>query len=157
MRKRLILATVAVTACFGAAAPGAEEGSSNGAPIYTPQVSDFMSETQLRHFKLWFSGSLANWPLAHYELEKMKLSLDAAARLGPHVGYPNFTDLLKADGEPGFEALNAAIAAKSETAFLAGFKRLTQSCNACHDAAGVGFIKIQTPTASPFSDQNFAP
>ena len=149
-------------ACLGAAlaAARAEEAKSDGAPVFTPQVSDFMSETQLSHFKLWFSGSLANWPLARYEIDQMKTSFQLAAEFGAKA-YPNFSDLLKSDAEPAFAALDAAIAGKNEAAFITGFERLTKSCNACHTATGLGFIVIQTPTTlpsvSPLSDQKFSP
>jgi mono/diheme cytochrome c family protein len=155
------LGIIIAAACLGAAvaAARAEEAKSDRAP-FSPQVSDFMSETQLSHFKLWFSGSLANWPLARYEIEQMKTSLQLAAEFGAKA-YPNFSDLLKSDAEPAFAALDAAIAGKNEAAFITGFERLTKSCNACHTATGLGFIVIQTPTTlpsvSPLSDQKFSP
>ena len=33
---------------------------------------------------------------------------------------------------------------------------LTNACNACHRAAGRGFINAQVPAISPFTDQDFA-
>ncbi len=152
---------IAAACLVAVAAPArAEEAKSGGAPVFAPQVSDFMSETQLVHFKLWFGGSLANWPLARYEMEQMKTSFQRAAEFGAKA-YPNFSDLLKSDAEPAFAALNAAIAGKNEAAFITGFERLTKSCNACHAATGLGFIVIQTPTTlpsvSPLSDQKFSP
>ena len=52
----------------------------------------------------------------------------------------------------------AAAAAGEEAAKLdAVFAELTGACNACHTAAEVPFIEIKTPSASPFSNQNFAP
>ncbi len=142
-------------ACLAAALGFArgEEAKPDAAPVFTPQVSDFMNETQLRHFKLWYSGSLRNWALARYEIEKMKTSFDLAEAFAAKA-YPNFHDLLKADAEPAFKALDAAIAGKNEAAFVEGFGQLTKSCNACHASVGLGFIKLQTPSASPFSDQN---
>ena len=158
MTAKLFRITIAAAACLGATLTGAraEEAKPAADPVYTPQVGDFMSETQLRHFKLWFSGSLSNWPLAAFEVAKMKASLDLAAEFDARTD-PNFSDLKKASADPAFEALETAIAGKNEAAFIQGFERLTKSCNACHAASGFGFIKIQTPTASPFSDQNFAP
>ncbi len=158
MTEKFFRMTIAAAACLGAALTGAraEEAKPGATPVYTPQVSDFMSETQLRHFKLWFSGSLSNWPLAAFELAKMKTSFDLAAEFDAKTD-PNFADLMKASADPAFKDLEAAIAANNEAAFIQGFERLTKSCNACHAASGLSFIKIQTPTASPFSDQSFAP
>jgi len=43
--------------------------------------------------------------------------------------------------------------------FLLGaiFGKLTEACNHCHRSAGVGFVVIRIPTASPFSNQFFPP
>jgi hypothetical protein len=41
--------------------------------------------------------------------------------------------------------------------FASAFANLTAACNICHEAVHVGFITIQVPTASPFSNQSFIP
>ncbi len=69
----------------------------------------------------------------------------------------SFSEAVKTKSDPAFKALAEAIAAKDSAAFVAGFRQLTEACNACHESVHLGFIKIQTPTASPFSDQRFAP
>jgi len=48
-------------------------------------------------------------------------------------------------------------AVKDAARFTRGFADLTVACNSCHAAAQVGFIAIQVPTTSPFSDQSFSP
>jgi hypothetical protein len=53
--------------------------------------------------------------------------------------------------------LSAAIKAKSGSRFTRAFTDLTETCNSCHVAANVGFITIQVPTSSPFSNQLFMP
>ena len=115
-----------------------------------------MTETQLRHFKLWFAGSLENWPLAQYELDKMKTSFVLADRYAG-ADAEAFAESVKQKSDPAFEALAQAISAHDAARFIAGFRQLTSACNACHESFHVGFIKVQTPTASPFSDQAFSP
>lgn len=39
--------------------------------------------------------------------------------------------------------------------FIRDYTELTAACNARHLAGHVGFIRIQTPTSSPFSDEVF--
>lgn len=149
-------------ACLGAAlsvvliSVRAEEPKSAAPPVFTPQISDFMSDTQRRHFKLWLSGGLSNWPLAEYELGKIEQSLDLAAEFGAKPT-PSAPDLSMASSDPAFRDLEAAIAGKNQPAFVAAFNRLTRACNACHVASGVGAVKIQTPMSSPYSNQKFAP
>ena len=53
--------------------------------------------------------------------------------------------------------MGAAIKAKDGAGFVKGFDALTATCNACHQGIGRGFVVIQVPTVSPFSDQSFAP
>jgi hypothetical protein len=53
--------------------------------------------------------------------------------------------------------LSQAIMAKDKVRFSRALTDMTNACNSCHEAANVGFISIQVPTSSPFSDQSFAP
>ena len=46
----------------------------------------------------------------------------------------------------------AAIEAKDSAGFVKGFNALTAACNACHQGIGRGFVVIQVPAVSPFSD-----
>ncbi len=146
---------VTMLTCFGAGLSfaGADDAKP---PAFTPQVSDFMAETQLRHFKLWFAGSLQNWPLAEYELAKIKKSFDLASQYAGDAA-PAFSEAVKTKSDPAFRALASAISAKDASAFVAGYRQLTEACNACHESVHIGFIRVQTPTASPFSNQGFAP
>jgi hypothetical protein len=48
-----------------------------------------------------------------------------------------------------------AAKARDYSGYTKAFDELTAGCNGCHAAGQVGFIRIQTPTSSPFSDQNF--
>ena len=122
-----------------------------------PAVADIMGQTQLRHFKLWFAGALGNWPLANFEVEQMKRSFNDAGALGTSVGGTTLSKLVEEKSLPPLADVEKAIAAKSKKDFVKAFGELTEACNACHVAANVGFIRIQTPTASPFSNQAFPP
>ncbi len=119
---------------------------------YVPALGDIMSWTQLRHIKLWFAGKLQNWDLASYELRQIRSSLEDAANL--YHGIPAAS--VGATADP-IEAIGAAIEAKDGARFAKGFNELTAACNSCHEGIGRGFIVIQVPTASPFSDQSFVP
>jgi len=49
-----------------------------------------------------------------------------------------------------------AIDMRDLPAFTKAYSELTNACNACHRAAGHGFISVQVPAISPFTDQDFA-
>ncbi len=119
---------------------------------YAVSLSDAMELTQLRHMKLWLAGKAKNWPLANYELAQLKDTFDKAAVL-----YLNIPVEYIAAVETPLGDLSNAVAAKDPAKFQRGFKALQAACNACHKAADVSFISIQTPAASVFPDQNFAP
>lgn len=119
---------------------------------YTVALSDAMELTQLRHIKLGLAGKSKNWPLTNYELAQLKDTFDKAAVL-----YLNIPVEYIAAVEKPLGTLSGAVAAKDPVQFRRGFVALQAACNDCHKAADVGFIVIQTPTTSVFSDQNFAP
>lgn len=151
MRSRML----AVMACAAAmlisfAAAQAPGGSSS--PNYIPHLGDIMGATQLRHFKLSFAGKLRNWDLAAYELEQIVESFQDAATLYPGIPVTDMTIV----ADP-VRRLREAIEKKDSQKFSAAFNELTVACNGCHQAIGRGFILIQVPTSSPFSNQIFEP
>ena len=119
---------------------------------HLPKLGDIMSATQLRHIKLWFAGKLQNWELAAFEVEQIKGGLGDAAQLYLEIPVEYVTNTAAP-----IQLIRDAIEAKDSTKFSKAFNDLTAACNACHQAIGRGFIVIQVPTASPFSDQSFSP
>src|SRR5277367_4931049 len=47
------------------------------------------------------------------------------------------------------------IKAKDGAKFVKALAKLTAACNSCHEAAGVGFIKIRDPRLSPIETSPF--
>ena len=123
---------------------------------YVPPLNLMMVATQLSHFKLWYAGAVQNWPLANYELEQIRLSIDRAKRLYPNNVEPNITMMA-----PAADEVDNAIKEKDGVKFSKSFSKLTAACNSCHQATGFGFIKMRDPTlspleTSPFSDESFS-
>jgi len=118
---------------------------------YVPRLGDIMNAVQTRHMKLWFAGKAANWDLAGYELCQLKAGLVVAAVLYEGIPVTNVTTMSQT-----VQSISDAIAAKDSKQFASAFGELTNGCNACHTQMQRGFIAIQTPTVSPFSNQAFA-
>lgn len=159
--KRIILALFAAMAAIAAVAPQPldaqqSQPGSTSAP-YLPVLADIMSGTQLRHLKLAYSGKVKNWRLADYELGQIQQSFADAARLYPVFKNIPLAEFIKSESEPPLADLRKAIDAKNLDDFATAFGKLTDACNRCHRAAGVGFIVIRVPTSSPFSNQLFPP
>jgi hypothetical protein len=149
--KRVVTAIVALSASvmFAAAQPARES--------YEPGLGEFMIATQLRHAKLWFAGKQNNWDLAAYEIDEIKEGLEDAARLHPTFDGVPVAEMIKTIIDPRIEELEKAVRAKSSAKFMVAFDKLTSGCNNCHAGANKPFIRIQRPTESPLTNQNFAP
>jgi hypothetical protein len=121
-----------------------------------PGLGEIMTTVHLHHAKLFFSGKNENWDLAAYQLDEIKEGLDQATELHDH-----FKELkaslkeLRHMTDAGIGDLEAAIHNRNKSKFMAGFQKLTVSCNQCHQAAEHGFIVIQEPTTAMFSNQSF--
>ncbi|RTL50673.1 MAG: hypothetical protein EKK40_11165 [Bradyrhizobiaceae bacterium] len=149
--KRILLAIL----CLGVVVrlAGAQAVDTPAPPgNYVPSLGDIMSAMQLRHFKLWFAGRLKNWDLAAYELDRIKSSFADAMGFYPGIPVADMTAM----GPPA-QQIDEAIKAKDSKEFARAFGDLTVACNSCHQAIGRGFIVVQVPTSSPFSNQSFAP
>jgi len=156
---RLVIAMIVASAVITAGAAVAQDAAKQDvakqnapggeAPDF-PGLGEIMALQQMRHIKLWFAGSAANWPLADYEIGELKEGFEDATKLlggdivGQHVGAP-MTELEK------------SIGSKDSVGFAAAFDKLSAGCNACHRTLDHGFIVILRPQLLPYSNQNFAP
>ena len=140
---------IAVAGCLLIApVAGAQETSSGeGNEI---NIGDVMAFQQQRHLKLWFAGRAANWPLAQYEIDKLK---DGFADIDKLIGGGTVDNAV---GAP-IAALEKAIEGKNKDSFVRAFDQLTAGCNSCHRTLDHAFIVIQRPEVSPFGNQAFAP
>ncbi len=110
-----------------------------------------------RDLKLSFAGSLKNWNLADFEVAQINKSFRRAAQLYPVFGNVPVARLIAEISEPVLAEVKKSIKDRDSGAFLKSFDKLTTACNSCHQEAKLGFIKMQVPTASPFSNQVFPP
>ncbi len=148
-REVTVIVALGASVLFAAAQPAKES--------YEPGLGEFMTSTQLRHAKLWFAGKQNNWDLAAYEIDEIKEGLEDAAKLHPNFDGVPVAEMIKTIIDPRIEELEKAVRAKSSAKFSTAFDELTSGCNSCHAAANKPFIRIQRPTESPLTNQNFAP
>jgi hypothetical protein len=120
-------------------------------------LADLMALIQLRQFKIWYAERVRNWKLAAYELDQFQATIDRTQTLYPTASSTAQAALIKEKSEPAMADLRRAISEKNNSLFEGAFKRVTESCNRCHEAAGVGFIVVRVPTSSPFSNQRLDP
>jgi len=153
MKSSLAVALIAALVPLAAAAQSAPPSEP-----YRPGLGDLMTMTvQPRHIKLLLAGHEQNWPYAKYELKELQEAFERIARAVPRYRGLPMGGMIDAIAKGPIDELAKAIDAKDEVAFDAGYEKLTQGCNACHQAANVGMVVIKVPNGSSFPDQDFRP
>jgi hypothetical protein len=149
--------TSCLTAFFMLAPVTAEES-----PFATPKfdrtpsesavgtLANIMAAVQMRHIKLWFAGKAGNWDLLTYEAAKLEDDLIAAAGFYSNLPIDNVVLV-----DRPLQRLIDAAKKKDSSQYTKAFDELTAACNSYHVAGQVGFIRIQRPNSSPFSDQTY--
>jgi hypothetical protein len=127
------------------------QGELNNA--YKPGLGEFMSGIQVHHAKLWFAGQNQNWPLADFEINEIKESLDDIQK------YCSDRSEVKSIGmiNNPIDSVSIAIQQKNLSAFKGSFVLLTNTCNSCHHATEHKFNVVTIPTNLPVVNQEFKP
>lgn len=154
--------TIAFCAVALAAALTPLVASGQAAPppsaAYRPGLGDLMTMTvQPRHLKIGLAGQQRNWTYAAYEVHELEEALERVAKVWPKWRDVDVAGLIKGSTENAIEVLEEAIKAKDVARFDEAYGKLTAACNACHQSSAVGFIAIQPPRSSPFTNQDFRP
>jgi hypothetical protein len=148
--KSIVAALIAAALLVPLPARAQETSTGAAGEAFEPKIGDIMEQQQIRHIKLWFAGRAANWPLAEYEVDKLKEGFNDVNR---QIG-GDTTE--KAVGAP-IAALERAVEAKDRNAFARAFDQLSAGCNSCHRTLDHAFVAIQRPALLPYSNQSFAP
>ena len=118
------------------------------APAEGPELGAQMLELQIRHARLWQAGQARNWVLTQFQLAELRESLAGIVESnGEHAALQpqRLAEVLPAMTEPALDQLQAAVDANDGAKFDAAYDALSAGCNACHTAAGHGFLVIQRP------------
>ena len=131
--------------------------ASTGDECYAPGLGEIMSDTQMRHLKLWLAGEAQNWELASYEVDELEEGFADAVRFHPeHKSAPQPLTTMIPDFTAGpIHALRRAIEANDARAFENAYDALTRGCNGCHTEAGFGFNVVVRPSGNPYTNQRF--
>lgn len=121
----------------------ASDAAKNVPKTYVPGLEQFMNVILMEHNKLWFAAKARNWRLADYQL----------GEIVPTFKNLPLADMLDAVITKEIADLEKAVEAKDYKAFVRGYDKLTQACNACHKGTENEFIVIQRPTRPAFTNQ----
>lgn len=154
MPLRVLALVAGVTLATSAAAQPAEPPPPP--PAYRPGLGDLMTTTvQPRHTKLAFAGREKNWAYAAYELRELEEAFDRLSVQWPQWQRVRIVELVETMIRDPLYELSLAIKDKNETQYAAAYAKLTEACNACHQAARRPFVVIQEPKDNMFPDQDF--
>lgn len=99
-----------------------------------------MVETGYRYTELYWAVKDTNWDYAHYQLEKLKSTLEYALVRRPKRAEPAKKYLTVA-----LPAMGKSLDAKDVMVFDRQFIDLTQTCNDCHKSQEVAYFKVMQP------------
>lgn len=124
--------------------------------------SHVMQDVSYHFSNLWFAGRHENWDLANFYWTETRSHLRWAVRIIPkrkdNAGQDvDLVTILQAFENGPLQQLQAAIAAKSKTAFEASYRTSLETCYGCHKAADKPFLRLQIPERPESPLMNFDP
>ncbi len=154
MKRATVALLGSVLLCNGAASqPSPFAQPSASSPNWSQlSLGNIMLLIQARHAKIWYAGRAEDWALVDYELGHISDDLTAAAML-----YSDIPVEFVTSADRALVRMREAAKQKDAAGVQSAFSDLTTACNTCHTAGGVSFIRIQTPTTLPFTNQHFQP
>ena len=123
------------------------------ADTYKPGFGEFMSAIQAHHAKLWYAGENQNWKLAAFEMDEIRETFDDVKKYETDRSETQLISMIN----PPLDSVTSAINLKNLTQFENSYTSLTNTCNACHQAAKFEFNVVKTPTSQMFANQDFKP
>jgi mono/diheme cytochrome c family protein len=131
--------------------PGALPAVASG-----PGLAASMEKMQTYTHKLQLSVEARNAPLADFYLHELEeVTEHVVDNIAHYREYP-IGDLTREMLVPAIEALEDAVDERAWDEADAGFSRMLEACNTCHQATGHGAIRIAPATMNPFA-QDFSP
>lgn len=132
----------------------------DGRPRAEPEsyeLAPAMGDMQRFAEKLYFAGQARNWELAEFylhEIEETSEEIIAAGVVDEGVAVSSF---MKAMLPPSIATAKESLKARDSAQFLSSYEGLLSSCNACHQSAKHGFVKIIVPRQPTYQNQDFSP
>ncbi|MGE5094131.1 MAG: hypothetical protein ACM3SO_03275 [Betaproteobacteria bacterium] len=127
---------LALGPCFGFAADDPQKQIDEIKGVL-PKFAIPMREVGDRFQNMYYAAKGGNWALAAYMSKYMNGAMTPAK-----VTKAEEYKVWKSFYEGAFDPVNKAIQAKDLKAFNREYNAVIESCNACHQSMGYGFIKV---------------
>jgi cytochrome c556 len=99
-----------------------------------------MAETGYRYSELYWAGKDRNWEYADYQLRKIQTAVANGVERRPR------REASARMLEGAVTVVKDAIAKRDGAAFDTAFGTLTETCNACHQAEKMRFVRVAPPS-----------
>jgi len=158
----LLVALVAVVVAFLAMQRVGELESKLTEPAAAPteghyEVAVVMGRIQQYHQKWWAAGQAGNVELAAFYLHELEESMEEVVEAGVQDDGIDVSQAMSTFGLPAIAELERLLKEEGVQAMHAKGAILVNACNACHQATGHAYIRIQEPSTVLFPDQDFRP
>lgn len=120
-----------------------------------PDIIATMGQMQLFLHKISLSVGAGNDELADFYAHELEETIEAAESIEKYHDIP-VGQLTEAMLTPSFEAFEDALDGDDAGRVESRLGDLTKACNACHQATGYGFIRIEPNDSNPYM-QSFEP
>ncbi len=118
---------------------------------YVPGYGEIMGTIQVHHAKLWFAGISQNRELARFEIHELREAFENVEKYHKERPANEHISVIY----PLLDSLEKTLAGDDQAAFERKYHSLTNSCNACHQLAHYGYIRICTPQKPVYGNQIF--
>lgn len=119
------------------------------------ELAELMFHNQRFMDKLYFSGMNENWEAAAFYHHEMEENMEVLVEGNIIEDSINISKLAEAIYEPASQTLKNAIKTGNKQEFLEGYQIMVNSCNNCHKASNIDFIKISTPETPAYRNQQY--
>jgi hypothetical protein len=115
-----------------------------------PDQAHAMKDVGYHYANLWFAGLKTNWPLAEFYWSETRSHLRWAVRIIPVRKDPQGNEIRLAKildpiDTTSLQQVGDAIKANDSVRFVQTYKKMLDSCYACHLASGKPFLQLQIP------------
>ena len=107
--------------------------------------------------KLYFAGQAQNWELADFYAHEVGETAEDIMSAKVVAEGVEVSKLMTTMLPPAEQGVQEAMQARDPALFQTRYEALVDTCNACHQEAKHGFMKITIPERPSVTNQSFAP
>jgi len=121
-------------------------------------LGEMMGYLQRYADKLWYAGTAGDWELAKFYRDEIGETADGIAAAQVVDEGVAVSQQLQTMLPPALAGVEQAVAARDGALFRTRYEAMVETCNACHQQAKHGFIRVAVPAGPPAHwNQRFAP